>query len=189
MDHARRSYLRSDHDDECCWAWHDLRDIQREYWNIQENWIPNDLIHSRLATQVCCFRYRSTTFYISKREAFKHSSRLIGHTLPAQGKKGDFIWVAQSLSVTTLQRRLSGTSSCVFPTAACTTYANISYKRVASLLRLFAFDNSIQTSKPQAIRDRRPVKDSRWVLATAARLPSPLLSGCLWAHVVDLCES
>lgn len=45
-------------------------------------------------------------------------------------------------------------------TAADTIYAITSCQRAAPRQRHFSFENSVQTAKPQAFRDRRPVKDS-----------------------------
>ena len=78
----------------------------------------------------------------------------------------------KSLSVTALQRRLSCTSSCVFiTTAVCTTYANMR-TNVHDYSCVFLAFYSSSNSKTAAFGDRRPVKDSCWVLAAAARLPS-----------------
>jgi len=87
------------------------------------------------------FRFAAHNIYFSLRaKRFLGSSRPSSHSLPAQGKKKvRFIRVAQSLALEQLQRRLSGTSSSVLiTTAICIAYANILYKPVRSLVRLFA---------------------------------------------------
>ena len=85
-----------------------------------------------------------------------------------------FIWVAQSLSVTSITEAVVRYLEMrLITTAGLYLYANIHTNRVASLLRLFAFGNSIQTIKPQAVRDRRPVKDSDWVLTCSGEASVP----------------
>ena len=60
-----------------------------------------------------------------------------------------------------MRRRLSGTySSRLITTAVDATYAVILHQRAAPRQRHFSFLYSVQTAKPQAFRDRRPVKDS-----------------------------
>jgi hypothetical protein len=56
---------------------------------------------------------------------------------------------------------LSDTSIPVLVTTAFVLLnASWAVQGVASLLRLFGFLNSVQTIKPQAFRDRGPVKDA-----------------------------
>ena len=94
-----------------------------------------------------------------KSEAIKYSSRSYGHTLPAQGKETSSE-SGKSLSVNTLQRRLSGTSSVVFITTAIThTYANMLYNLLPHGSVFLAFYSS-SNNQTAAISDRGPVKDT-----------------------------
>lgn len=138
-------------------------------------WKPlrnQDCLGSSESVKTCyaslLFSLRSTTEFFFRRFNV-HLDPMV--TLCPHRAKNCFIWVGKSHSIGVFVR-----GGCPVPPSPSYHNGDLWIKccldtqtcRIASAS--FCFENSVQTTKPQAVRDPRPVKDSGWALSTARDL-------------------